>query len=238
MRKRFDSTAMPALSIIVPTLNEADVIGSALARLAPLRAGGVELIVVDGGSEDGTPAKATAHADRVITAPRGRAAQMNAGAALASGEVLLFLHADTQLPPDAARLVLDGLRHSGHAWGRFDVRIDGRSPLLPLVAASMNLRSRATGIATGDQAIFVTRDAFSNAGGFPDLPLMEDVVISKRLKRISPPLCLRECVTTSGRRWEKRGVVRTIALMWCLRLAFFLGASPERLAHQYGYRPR
>jgi rSAM/selenodomain-associated transferase 2 len=229
---------MPALSIIIPVLNEAEVIGSALARLAPLRPGGVELIVVDGGSEDGTAEKAMANADRVITGPRGRAAQMNTGAALASGDVLLFLHADTRLPPDAARLLLDGLRRSGHAWGRFDVRIDGRSPLLPVVAASMNLRSRATGIATGDQAIFVTREAFSNAGGFPDIPLMEDIIISKRLKRISPPLCLRECVTTSGRRWEKRGVVRTIVLMWCLRLAFFLGASPQRLARQYGYRPR
>jgi rSAM/selenodomain-associated transferase 2 len=238
MRKRFDRTAMPALSIIIPVLNEGEVIAAALASLTPLRPGGVELIVVDGGSEDGTAAKATAHADRVITSPPGRAAQMNAGAAVASGEVLLFLHADTQLPPDAACLLLDGLRRSGRAWGRFDVRIDGGSPLLPLVAASMNLRSRATGIATGDQAIFVTREAFSNAGGFPDIPLMEDIIMSKRLKRISPPLCLRECVTTSGRRWEKRGVVRTIVLMWCLRLAFFLGASPERLARQYGYRPR
>ena len=163
---------------------------------------------------------------------------MNAGAAIASGDVLLFLHADTQLPPDAGRLVLDGLRQSGRAWGRFDVRITGKSRLLPLVAALMNLRSRATGIATGDQAMFVTREAFARAQGFPDIPLMEDIAISKRLKRVSKPLCLRECVTTSGRRWEKRGVVRTIVLMWCLRLAFFLGASPERLARQYGYRPR
>ena len=227
---------MPALSIIIPVLNEAEVIGSALAGLAPLRPGGVELIVVDGGSQDGTVAKAT-HADRVITGPRGRAGQMNAGAAVASGEVLLFLHADTQLPrrrPPPARW-LAALRPRLGPLRRKDRR--PKPPAAPRRRV-MNLRSRATGIATGDQAIFVTREAFSNAGGFPDIPLMEDIIISKRLKGISPPLCLRECVTTSGRRWEKRGVVRTIVLMWCLRLAFFLGASPERLARQYGYRPR
>lgn len=229
---------MPSLSIIIPVLNEATVIGPALSRLAPMHSGGAEIIVVDGGSEDGTAQQAAAIADHVIAAPRGRGAQMNAGAAVASGDVLLFLHADTQLPPDADRLVRDGLRHSGRAWGRFDVAIESESRLLPFVAALMNLRSRLTGIATGDQAIFVTRDAFVRAGGYPDVPLMEDVVISRRLKSASQPLCLRECVTTSGRRWEKRGVARTIVLMWCLRLAFLLGASPERLARLYGYRPR
>lgn len=234
----FSADPLASLSIIIPVLNEADVVASALASLAPLRARGIELVVADGGSEDGTAARAAEWADRIITAPRGRGAQMNAGAAIASGDVLLFLHADTELPPDADRIIADGLRRSGRAWGRFDVTIQGESRLLPLVAAMMNLRSRATGIATGDQAIFMTRDAFSRAGGFPDIPLMEDIVISRRLKRISKPLCLRECVTTSGRRWEKRGVVRTIVLMWWLRLAFFLAASPERLARQYGYRPR
>ena len=229
---------MAPLSIIIPVLNEAGVITRALSRFAPLREHGVEIIVVDGSSEDGTAERARELADRVISAPRGRGAQMNAGAANASGGVLLFLHADTQLPPDADHLVLDGLRQSGRAWGRFDVRITGKSRLLPLVAALMNLRSRTTGIATGDQAMFVTREAFARAQGFPDIPLMEDIAIAKRLKRVSKPLCLRECVTTSGRRWEKRGVVRTIVLMWCLRLAFFLRASPERLARQYGYRPR
>ena len=147
----------------------------------------------------------------------------------------MFLHCDCVLPDDADRLVLDGLAQSGAAWGRFDVRIDGRHPLLRVVAAMMNVRSRLTGIATGDQAIFVRRDAFEQVGHFPDIPLMEDIAFSKALKRISPPLCLRAQVTASGRRWEKNGVLRTIILMWRLRLAYFLGASPASLAKRYGY---
>jgi rSAM/selenodomain-associated transferase 2 len=227
-----------ALSIIVPTLNEAADIGGALAALQPLRALGHEVVVVDGGSGDGTPDLAAPLADRVANAPRGRARQMNAGARLAAGDVLLFLHADTRLPPRADRLVLDGLAGSGRAWGRFDVYIDGRHRLLRLVAALMNVRSRMSGIATGDQAIFVRRDAFVSVGGFPELPLMEDIALSAALKRVSRPLCLHERVLTSGRRWESRGVMRTIALMWWLRLRYFLGASPERLAEIYRHNPR
>lgn len=226
------------LSIIVPVLNEAASIAAALARLAPLRARGSEVIVADGGSRDGTPEIAGQHADRVVAAPRGRGAQMNAGAALASGDVLLFLHADTCLPEGAERLLRDGLARSGRRWGRFDVTIDGRHPMLPLVALLMNLRSRLTGIATGDQAMFMTRDAFDMVGGFPDLPLMEDIAIAQRLKRLSRPLCLRACAVTSGRRWDERGLWRTIVLMWRLRLAFFLGAEPARLAREYGDVPR
>ena len=221
------------LSVIIPTLDEAAGIGATLAALQPLRAAGHEVIVVDGGSRDGTPEAARPLADRVLAAPRGRANQMNAGAEAASGDVLVFLHADTRLPGGADRAVLDGLAASGASWGRFDVRIDGRSPLLALVAWLMNRRSRLTGIATGDQAMFLTRAAFAAAGGFPVLPLMEDVALSKRLKRVSPPLCLRERAITSGRRWESRGVVRTIVLMWWLRLRYFLGASPERLRRIY-----
>jgi rSAM/selenodomain-associated transferase 2 len=221
------------LSIIIPTLDEAAGIGATLAALQPLRAAGHEVIVVDGGSRDGTPDAARALADRVLAAPRGRAGQMNAGADAAAGDVLLFLHADTRLPQGADRAVLDGLAASGASWGRFDVRIEGRHPLLRLVARLMNHRSRLTGIATGDQAIFVARDAFAKVGGFPVLPLMEDVALSKRLKRVSRPLCLRERAVTSGRRWESRGVVRTIVLMWWLRLRYFLGASPERLRRIY-----
>jgi rSAM/selenodomain-associated transferase 2 len=227
-----------SLSIIVPTLNEAAGIGAALAALQPLRALGHEVVVVDGGSGDGTPDLAAPLADRVANAPRGRASQMNAGARLAAGDVLLFLHADTRLPPRADRLVLDGLAGSGRAWGRFDVYIDGRHRLLRLVAALMNVRSRMSGIATGDQAIFVRRDAFVSVGGFPELPLMEDIAFSAALKRVSRPLCLHERVLTSGRRWESRGVMRTIALMWWLRLRYFLGASPERLAEIYRHHPR
>jgi rSAM/selenodomain-associated transferase 2 len=226
------------LSIIVPVLNEAKVIADALVALAPLRQRGAELIVVDGGSDDGTVDLAGPHADQVMLAPRGRAAQMNAGAEAARGEVLLFLHADTQLPHDADRLVLEGLARSYHAWGRFDLAIAGRSPSLPLVAAAINLRSRLTGIATGDQAIFVSRREFNHIGGFPDIPLMEDVALSRALKRVSQPLCLHAKVTTSGRRWENHGILRTIVLMWRLRLAFFLGAEPAALARRYGYVPR
>lgn len=224
---------MSRLSIIIPTLNEAPGIATSLERLQPLRAAGHEVIVVDGGSGDGTGAAAAPLADRVLSAPRGRATQMNAGAAASRGDVLVFLHADTRLPVGADRLILDRLEASGRAWGRFDVRIDGAHPLLRAVAWLMNLRSGLTGIATGDQAMFVRRDAFVAAGGFPPLALMEDVALSARLKRASHPLCLRERVVTSGRRWESRGVVRTILLMWWLRLRFFFGASPERLAQLY-----
>jgi rSAM/selenodomain-associated transferase 2 len=225
------------LSIIMPVLDEAPLVAESLQSLAAYRRRGAEVLVVDGGSRDATIALAQPHADRVISSPRGRAAQMNAGAAIAGGEVLLFLHADTQLPDDADAIVLDGLERSGRSWGRFDVRITGRSPVLKVVAAAMNLRSRFTGIATGDQAMFVTRAAFQGVGGFPDIPLMEDVALSRTLKRISAPLCLRACAVTSGRRWEQRGIWRTIVLMWRLRLAYFLGGEPAMLARRYGYAP-
>ncbi len=226
------------LSIIVPVLNEEAGIAAALQALAPLRARGAKVIVADGGSADRTAALARPLCDRLIVAPRGRAAQMNAGAGAAQGDVLLFLHADTQLPADADRLIVDGLAQSGRGWGRFDVRIAGRHPLFPLIAAMMNLRSRASGIATGDQAIFVDKTAFAAVGGFPDIALMEDIVLSRRLKRLSRPLCLAARALTSGRRWEKHGVVRTILTMWRLRLAFFFGAAPDKLAARYGYAPR
>jgi rSAM/selenodomain-associated transferase 2 len=163
---------------------------------------------------------------------------MNAGAAAAGGDVLLFLHVDTRLPPEADRLVTEALTASRRQWGRFDVTIVGKNPILRLVAALMNWRSRLTGIATGDQAIFVTREAFTRVGGFPDIALMEDIALSSRLKRLSPPLALREKAATSGRRWESRGVMRTILLMWWLRLAYSFGADPHALARRYGYVPR
>ena len=230
--------AKPTLSIIVPVLDEAAGIASAFAALAPLQARGAEVVVVDGGSRDATVELARPLADRVLAAPRGRASQMNAGAAIARGGVLLFLHADTRLPEDADRLALDGITRTGRTWGRFDVAIEGRHPLLPVIAMLMNMRSRVTGVATGDQAMFVTRAAFDAVGGFRDITLMEDIALSRALKRLSPPLCLSAHVVTSGRRWEARGVVKTIVLMWRLRLAFFLGADPEDLARRYGYAPR
>ena len=224
---------MAQISIIIPALNEAAGIGATLGALQPLRSREHDVIVVDGGSEDGTPELARPLADRVIAAPRGRASQMNAGAAEARGDVVLFLHADTLLPADADRMVLEGLATTRCLWGRFDVRIAGRHPLLPVVAWLMNFRSRMTGVVTGDQAIFAWREAFLRAGGFPPLPLMEDVALARALGGLSQPLCLAERVTTSGRRWESRGVLRTIALMWWLRLRYLLGASPDRLAQRY-----
>jgi len=211
------------LSVIVPALNEAGGIRAALEALAPLRARGHEVIVIDGGSSDGTPDIAVGLCDRVLSAPRGRAAQMNAGARVANGDMLLFLHADTRLPADFT--IPDS-----SVWGRFDVRIDGRHPLLKVVACAMNLRSRLTGIATGDQAMFVRRAVFP---GFPEIPLMEDIALSRALKKIDSPSCLRERVVTSGRRWEAHGVLRTIFLMWRLRLLYFFGVSPETLARKY-----
>jgi rSAM/selenodomain-associated transferase 2 len=216
------------LSVVVPALNEAAGIRAALEALAPLRVRGHEVIVVDGGSDDGTVRLAAGLCDQVLSAARGRALQMNAGARAANGDALLFLHADTRLPPGADALVLDSLKI--HPWGRFDVKIEGRHPLLRIVACAMNLRSRLTGIATGDQAIFVRRAAF---GGFPEFPLMEDVAFSKAMKRAGRPACLRETVLTSGRRWESRGVLRTIFLMWSLRLLYFLGAPPRQLVRFY-----
>ena len=216
------------LSIVIPVLNEAALVGATLRSLAPLRAGGHEVIVVDGGSEDGTREIAAPLADRVLVAPRGRAAQMNAGAGLAAGAALVFLHADTRLPAHADELVLESLERQ--LWGRFDVRIEGTSPLLGVVASAMNLRSRLTGIATGDQAIFVRRASFE---GFPEIALMEDIAFSKAMKRRGRPACLRARVTTSGRRWERHGVLRTMLLMWRLRLAYSLGAAPDELARRY-----
>jgi rSAM/selenodomain-associated transferase 2 len=221
------------LSIVVPALDEAARIGETLASLASLVARGHEVIVVDGGSRDETLAMARACGARVLRAPRGRASQMNAGAARARAEVLVFLHADSRLPADADRLVLDGLARSQRAWGRFDVALEGRSAWLPVIAWFMNRRSRLTGIATGDQAIFVHRDAFVRVGGFPPIALMEDIELSRRLRSVSPPLCLAARTISSGRRWETHGVWRTILLMWRLRLAHFLGASPERLRRAY-----
>jgi rSAM/selenodomain-associated transferase 2 len=227
----------PALCIVMPVLDEAGTLAPRLRALQSLRQRGVHLVVVDGGSQDGTPAIAREHADRVLTAPRGRAAQMNAGAAACPAEVLLFLHADTALPERADALVRRATQGAS-AWGRFDVRIDSPRWALRLVEQTMNLRSRWTGIATGDQAMFVRHELFRQVGGFPDLPLMEDIALSRLLKRHGRPACLRERVITSARRWERHGVWRTVLLMWRLRAAYFLGADPRRLAIRYGYKPR
>jgi len=216
------------VAVILPTLNEAGRIARALEALAPLRARGHEVIVVDGGSDDATAELAAPLCDLILKAPRGRALQMNAGARAAQAEGLVFLHADTRLPARADELIAHALK--SRAWGRFDVRIEGRHPLLPLVACAMNVRSRLSSIATGDQAIFVRRQAFI---GFPEIALMEDIAFSRAMKRVGRPACVRERVLTSGRRWESRGVLRTVFLMWRLRLLYAQGVAPQRLAREY-----
>ena len=220
------------ISIVVPALNEAEQIEATLLPLQPLRARGHELILSDGCSADGTLARAKPWVDRLVQSPRGRAMQMNQGAQAATGDLLLFLHADTQLPENTEALLRE-FWQSDKFWGRFDVRLSGKHPAFRLIAWLMNWRSRLTGIATGDQAIFVRRMAFEQIGGFPALPLMEDIAISRLLKRQSRPFCIRTPLVTSSRRWETHGILRTILLMWWLRLQFFCGVAPERLARLY-----
>lgn len=227
------------LSIIIPVLNEAGGLPGLLDHLAGLRTHDTEVIVVDGGSEDGSQQIAACAGVRTISAGRGRARQMNAGAAAAHGDVLLFLHADTLLPLCAVQKIEAAFQHAGRAdqdsgrWGYFAVRIDGRSFMLRVIAALMNARSRLTGIATGDQAMFMTRSAFDTVGGFPDQPLMEDIELSKRLLELSRPICLADRVVTSGRRWEAYGVWRTIWLMWRLRWLYWRGVPASELAGLY-----
>ena len=228
---------MRTISIIIPALNEAGAIREVLTHLQPMQALGAEVVVVDGGSADDTMTIAASLCNFVERAPRGRASQMNAGAARASGSILLFLHADTRLPPSAIELVFDALRGGDQVWGRFDVRIESPNPVLWLIARMMNLRSRWSGIATGDQAIFVRRADFNRIGGFRDIPIMEDIALSRALRRLSKPACIRVPVITSARRWEQHGIMRTIFLMWRLRLAYFRGADPTDLARAYGYGP-
>ena len=234
------------LTIVVPVLNEAATLETRLLALQPLRARGARMVVADGGSTDGTLALARQHADLALVALRGRGAQMNAGAVAARAmatdpagmeNTLLFLHADTALPEHADRCIQQALQ-SGAVWGRFDVRIDSPRPVFRVIERLMNLRSRWTGVATGDQAMFVRHTAFDAVGGFKDIALMEDIALSRALLCLSRPACLRQRVTTSARRWEQHGVWRTVLLMWRLRAAYFLGADPDRLALHYGYRPR
>jgi rSAM/selenodomain-associated transferase 2 len=227
------------ISIIIPVLNEAKGITRTLSALQPLRAKGHEVIVVDGGSDDTTAPLSQALSDQVISSPRGRARQMNAGARVARGDLFVFLHADTQLPEEADTRIMGRLERDRKDWGHFDVTLSGSHPLLPLIGCLMNWRARLTGIATGDQTTFVRRDLFEKVGGFPEIELMEDIAFSKLLKKHGSPLCLKESVKTSSRRWEKNGILRTVLLMWRLRLMYFLGLSPKRLAQIYeGQRSR
>ncbi|MGZ8162385.1 MAG: TIGR04283 family arsenosugar biosynthesis glycosyltransferase [Methylobacter sp.] len=218
-------------SIIIPTWNEERCIQSCLSALQPFRSH-CEIIIADGGSTDDTQVLAAPLADKVLTSKKGRSLQMNNGARHATGEILVFLHADTRLPENALHQVQQQL-DSNTQWGRFDIQLSGNHFMLKLIAYMMNQRSRLTGIATGDQVIFVSRQAFAAARRYPQIPIMEDIALCKALKKISPPLCLKTKVISSGRRWEEFGIYKTILLMWSLRLRYFFGANPHRLAHLY-----
>ena len=226
-------TTQTDLAIVVPVLNEIEALPRLLQHLHHWQQRGAEVLLVDGGSRDQTPETARAQGFRVLDAACGRATQMNSGARACKADNLLFLHADTRLPDGADQAVLAALARSPLVWGRFDVRIEGRSHMLPLIARLMNLRSRLSGIATGDQALFMSRELFERVGGFPEQPLMEDIEISKRLKLVVAPICLRQTVITSGRRWDSRGSWRTILLMWQLRWAYWRGTPAQQLAERY-----
>ena len=223
---------MPRISVVIPCLNEAAICVPRLNALQPLREAGHELILVDAGSDDDTLAIAAPLVDLALTSVPGRAVQMNRGAAAATADVFWFVHLDTQLPEGAAGQLLQQIRE-GAGWGRFDVRLSGGRPMFRVIERAMNLRSRLTGMVTGDQALFVRRDFFERVGGFPSIALMEDLAISERLKGLASPACLRGPVVTSSRRWERDGVWRTVAQMWFLRGAYFLGADPKWLARRY-----
>jgi rSAM/selenodomain-associated transferase 2 len=226
------------LSVIIPALNEAGAITVTLQALQPLRAHGHEVIVVDGGSHDLTVDLSRPLADRVIQARTGRATQMRAGAAVADGSVLWFLHADTTAPRNADRLILRALQHARTDWGRFDVQLSQTRPLLRCVAWMMNQRSRLSGIVTGDQGLFIRRELYDDLGGFPAIPLMEDIAFSRALRRHGRPARIQQPLVSSPRRWLRHGILRTILRMWVLRLAYFLGVSPEWLAAYYApHRP-
>ncbi len=219
-------------TIVIPTLNEEADIQACLMRLQGLREEGLEVIVVDGGSIDKTPQLVEGLCDQFISTRRGRATQMNAGAVKAKGELIFFLHVDTQLPEKFLELI-PAIEADTFCWGRFDVTLSGEDRLFRVIESMMNLRSRLTGIATGDQVMFVSQKLFQEVDGFPEIALMEDIAMSHSLKKTSSPLCLRQKVLTSSRRWEKHGIINTILKMWWLRFSYFMGVDPVRLARQY-----
>ncbi len=223
---------MKKLSIIIPTLNEAEYISACLASLQGLRKNGHEVIVVDGNSSDATVSLTDSRVDHLLMANKGRANQLNLGAEKASGDILIFLHADTLLPENVESIFGD-LTLKENIWGRFDIRLSGSKLQFRVIEYFMNIRSRLTGIATGDQAIFVSKTLFESVGRFPEIDLMEDIGISTRLKRHNPPICLGSKVMSSSRRWEQNGILKTVLSMWSLRLRYAIGVCPERLARDY-----
>jgi len=224
---------MKKISIVIPVLNEAEALRRHLPLLQDFRAQGHELIVVEGGQETVAEEEFAHWADQWLRSAPGRATQMNTGAVKASGEVLLFLHIDTQLPAEGLTPVAKAFEQLRHVWGRYDVRLSGDKAVFRVIEFMINLRSRVSGVATGDQTLFMRRSVFEQIGGFPDVPLMEDVAISKLLRAKAPPVCLREKVTTSSRRWEKHGVTKTVWLMWKIRLLYFFGVAPAKLRDLY-----
>ncbi len=221
------------ISIVIPALNEADCIEQTLQPLQLLRQEGHEVILSDGGSKDETLNLAQPLVDQVVSSPPGRASQMNHGASIASGEILWFLHADTLITEDAHTQIISELANATNVWGRFDIRLTGTQMIFRLIETMMNLRSCITGIVTGDQGIFMWQHVFKEVGGFDDIPLMEDIALSRKLKGLSRPLCLQQKLITSSRRWEEQGIFHTILLMWQLRLSYYFGASPNTLAKKY-----
>ena len=222
---------MVKISIIIPVLNEADCIEETLASLQGLRQAGHEVIVVDGGSTDASMALARPLCDRVMDSAKGRARQMNAGATVAAGDIYIFLHGDTCFTGAPVR-IFDTIG-CDDCWGCFTLRLSGKHPLFTLFSFFINLRARLTGIVSGDQTLFVSRGLFERAGGFPDIPLMEDIAVSKTLKRYRSPLCLRHEVISSSRRWERYGIIKTMLQMWLRRLRFALGTNPGILSKDY-----
>lgn len=221
------------LSIIIPVYNEQEIILEKLKRLININSQNVQIIVSDGGSSDYTVSLAKSCVKTVLTSKKGRSCQMNAGADVATGDFLLFLHIDSILP-DHYFESLGNINIETYSWGRFDIQFTNNNILFSIIAFMMNIRSRFTGVATGDQAIFMTRQAYDRAGGFPEIELMEDVAMCKKLREFTRPICLREKVVTSSRRWEEKGIFKTIALMWILRLAYFLRIKPAILGKLYG----
>ena len=218
-------------SVIIPTLNEATTITPALQQLLQSidQSKSVEIIICDGGSRDDTLQQAQQFPLTLISSPPGRAQQMNTGARMAHGEWLLFLHIDTRLPPHWNAAIESCTR----PWGRFDLRLSGKHWLFRIIEKAINLRSRMTSVATGDQVLFFRRDFFQQLGGFAEIPLMEDIAISKRARQLASPACLSQQVITSSRRWEQNGILKTVLLMWSLRFAYWAGIKPERLHRLY-----
>lgn len=221
------------ISIIIPALNEASLIGETLTPLQPLRSAGHEVILSDGGSSDRTTAIANPLVDKIISSPPGRAVQMNRGADQATGDILWFLHADTIPPASADSIIVNCMANRSKVWGRFNVRLSSNRPIFRLIEFMMNQRSCITGIATGDQGIFMLRYAFDQVDGFDDIALMEDIAMSTRLKGMKPPVCIEQKLIVSSRKWDDNGIIKTVLLMWWLRLAYFFGVSPKYLASKY-----